>query len=89
MLKIHGLSWSWVFLVSRRVRGQPILGADFISTTKMVLELGSSRCYLAFAPSVCIKFIHYYLSCSQIMPLSSRLPQVQSGKLSPSQRRKL
>jgi hypothetical protein len=66
VLKIHGFSWSWVFLVSRRIYGQPILGADFISATKMVLELGSSRCYFAFAPLV---YIHlnrgsYDLYCS-------------------------
>jgi hypothetical protein len=91
MLKIHGFSWSLVFLVSRRLRSQPILGADFVSTTKMVLELGICRCYFAFAPSVCIKFIqgNYYPSCSQTMFLSSRLPQVQSGKISHSHRGKL
>jgi hypothetical protein len=37
VLKIHGFSWSWVFLVSRRLRDQPILRADFISANKMVL----------------------------------------------------
>ena len=56
-LKIYGFSWPWVFLVSRRLRGQPILGADFISKTKLILELGSSRCRFVFAPSVCISFI--------------------------------
>jgi hypothetical protein len=39
VLKIYRFSWSWVFLVSRRLYDQPIFGADFISATKMVLEL--------------------------------------------------
>ena len=55
-LKTHGFSWTWVFLVSRRLSSQPILGADFISKTKMVLQLGQQKCYFAFAPSVIIKF---------------------------------
>jgi hypothetical protein len=90
-LKIQGFSWSWVFLVSRRVWGQPILGADFISKTKMVLELGKSKCHFDFTPSACIKFNsgNYYPSCSKTTPLSAPLPQAQTGKLSPSQRRKL
>jgi len=53
-LKIHGFSWT--FMVSRRLRSQPILGADFISKTKMVLELGRQMCYFAFAPSVNVQF---------------------------------
>jgi len=38
-LKIHGFS-CMDLLVSRILRSQPILGADFISKTRMVLELG-------------------------------------------------
>jgi len=34
----------------------PFWGVDFISKTKMVLELGRQRCYFAFAPSVTIRF---------------------------------
>ena len=34
-LKIQGFSWTLMFLVSRRLRSQPILGADFISKTKI------------------------------------------------------
>jgi hypothetical protein len=33
ILKIHGFSWPWVFLVSKCLQGQPILGADFITHT--------------------------------------------------------
>jgi hypothetical protein len=29
-LKIQGFSWPWTFLVSKRLRGPPILGADFL-----------------------------------------------------------
>jgi hypothetical protein len=46
VLKIHGFSWSWVLLVSRRLRGQPNLGADFISATKMMLELTAPDAFL-------------------------------------------
>jgi len=56
-LKIQRLSRSWGFLVSKILRSKRILGADFIAKTKLVLELGSSRCYFAFVPSVYIKFI--------------------------------
>ena len=80
-----------MFLVSRWFRGQPILGDDFISTTKLVLELGSSRCHFAFASSVYINFIQGK-DCppfSPYMSLSSRAPQVQMGKVSSSHQGKL
>jgi hypothetical protein len=88
--KIQEFSWSWVFLVSRRLWGQLILGADFVSKSKMVLELRKSKCHFDFVPSTCIKSNseNYYPSCSKTMPLYARLPQVQTGKLSP-QRGKL
>jgi len=56
----------------------------------MVLELGKSKRHFDFAPSVCIKFIsgNYYPSCSKTTPLSPRLPQVQAGMISSSQRGK-
>ena len=90
-LKIHGFSWTWVLLVSRRLRSQPILGADFISETKVVLELGRQRRYFAFAPSVIIRFSQdtYYNLCSLTRPLSTRFPQVHTGKLSSGQRARL
>jgi len=55
-IKIHGFSWKWKFLVSKKLRSQTILGVDFISKTKMILDVGSHQCYFAFAPSVRIKF---------------------------------
>jgi hypothetical protein len=90
-LKIHGFSWPWVFLVSRRLRGQPILGADFISKTKLILELGSTKCRFDFAPSVCIIFIQGRTPPSrlQYVSLTSQAPQVQKGKLFHSQQRRL
>jgi len=90
-LKIHGFSWNWKFLVSRRLQSQPILGVDFISKTKMILELGSQKCYFAFAPSVTIKFCqnNNYMLCSLTRPLSTRFPQVQTGKLSAGQKARL
>jgi len=90
-LKIHGFSWTWMFMVSRRLRSQPILGADFISKTKMVLELGRQMCYFAFAPSVIVRFRqdNYYTSCSLTRSLCTHFPQVQTGKLSSGQRAQL
>ena len=90
-LKIHGFSWTWMFMVSRRLRSQHILGADFISKTNMLLELGRQMCYFAFAPSVSIMFRQgsYYKSCSLTHSLSTRFPQVQTGKLSSGQRAQL
>jgi len=87
-LTIHGFSWIWMCMVSRKLRSQPILGADFISKTKMVLELGRQRCYFAIAPSVINRFRqgNYYTSCSLTRSLSTRFPQVQTGKISSGQR---
>ena len=42
-LKVNGFSWPWRFLVGKRLKGQPILGADFISRSSLVLDLGQSR----------------------------------------------
>jgi hypothetical protein len=90
-LKICMFSWSWVFLVSRRFRGEPILGAHFIFRTKLVLDLGSSRCHFAFALSVRINFIQSKDSPPNFryLTLSSQARQVQMGKVSPFQQRKL
>ena len=84
-LKIHGFSWTWMFLVSRRLRSQPILGADFISKTKIVLELGRQRCYFAFAPSVTIRFRqgNYHTSCSLTRPISTRSPKYKRENVPP------
>ena len=64
---------------------------DFISKTKMILDLGSHQCYFAFAPSVIIKFCQKknYRLCSRTCQLSARSSQVQTGKLSAGQRARL
>ena len=49
-LKIQGFSWRWKFLVSRKLQGSSILGRDFIAKTKMVIDIGNSCLYFAFAP---------------------------------------
>jgi len=79
------------FLLSSRLTSQPILGADFIYKTKMVLELGRQRCYFAFAPSVIIRFRqgNYYTSCSLTRSLSTCFTKVQTGKLSSGERARL
>jgi len=90
-LKIHGFSWTRMFMVSRRLWSQPILKADFMSKTKMLLELGREMCYFAFAPSVIVRFRpdNYYMSCSLTRSPSTRFPQVKTGKLSSGQRAQL
>ena len=66
-----------MFLVSWRLRIQPILVTDFISITKMVLELGRQRCYFAFATSVIIRFRegNYYTPCSKTHPCPRVFPK--------------
>jgi hypothetical protein len=44
-----------MFLVSKKVVGQPILGIDFIAKTKVVLDIGEFRCHFGFAPKVTIQ----------------------------------
>jgi uncharacterized protein YqgC (DUF456 family) len=56
---IRGFSWPWVFLVSKRLLGQLIFGIDFISKTKMVIDIGGSRYHFGFAPAVDIPVISY------------------------------
>jgi hypothetical protein len=60
------------------------LWSIFYMKNQMVRDLGRTRCYFAFAPSVFIKFTQcsYDPSWLQTMSLSSRLPHVQWGKLS-------
>jgi hypothetical protein len=74
----------WTFLVSKKLTGHPILGADFIRKTRMVLELANARCYFDFAPWVRIPFCegHRYSSCASTRSLSLSLPQIQTGHLS-------
>ena len=90
-VKIHGFSWYWTFLVSKRLQGPPILGVDFISRTNLVLDIGSARCHFRFAPGEYISFIRGTgsSSCSQTISLSARSPHIQCGKLSRIQRERL
>jgi hypothetical protein len=90
-LKVQGFSWLWTFLASRNLTGHPILGADFITKTRIVLELVNTRCYFDFAPRVRIPFCGgaRYSSCASTRSLSQSLPQIQMGHLSASQRNKL
>ena len=55
-LRINSFSWSWRFLVGKKLKGQPILGVDFISRSNLVLDLGNSSCYFQFAAGVQIPF---------------------------------
>jgi hypothetical protein len=90
-LKIHGFSWRWRFLVSKKFQGVPILGANFIIKTQMVLDLANARIYFGFAPE---KYIYFskgkgVLSFSHTEPLSAKLPKVQCGRMSASQKAQL
>jgi hypothetical protein len=90
-VKIQGFSWPWVFLVSRRLQGQPKLGVDFIAKTKTVLDIGRKQCYFGFAPQVKISLVKQKgpVRCAQTTPLSSAFPKVKCGKLNVHQRSKL
>jgi hypothetical protein len=55
-VKIYVYTWNWFFLISKNLCGPPILGADFIAATNMILHLAENRCYFAFAPAVGINF---------------------------------
>ena len=50
-LRINKFSWPWRFLVGKKLKGQPILGVDFISRSNLVLDSGKSSCYFRFAVS--------------------------------------
>jgi hypothetical protein len=91
IVKIQGFSWPSVFLVSRRLQGQPILGVDFIAKTKMVLDIGQKQCYFCFAPQVKISLAKQTgpVRCVQTTSVSSAFPQVKCGKLNAHQRSKL
>jgi len=56
-LKIHGFTWQWSFVVSKKLRGPPILAADFMCTTKLVLDFGCSSAHFAFAPQKVIRLV--------------------------------
>jgi hypothetical protein len=77
--------------VSKRLQGPPILGADFIAKTHMVLDLGSSRGYFRFAPEKYIDFLNDKDGTSgvQMNTLSHRSSHVECGPLSASQRSKI
>ena len=91
ILKIGRFPWPWIFLVSKRLQGQPILGADFIAKTSLVLDLGQSKAYFRFAPQEYVNFLGSkggsQYSCTT--SLSSRFAHVQCGKLSKRQRGQL
>ena len=70
-------------MVSKRLRGDPILGADFMSKTGMVLDLANARLHFAFAPQ---KFIPLALSkekvaCFQTLPLLDSWSKVEHSYL--------
>jgi hypothetical protein len=90
-VKLYAFSWTWVFLVSRVLCGPPILGADFIASTRLIPELGRKRCYFAFAPAVGINFIQNQQpsSCLQTQAILPGLGKVQLEELTPTQKDKL
>ena len=90
-LKINQYSWPWRFLVGKRLQGRPILGADFISRSQLVLDLGQSRCYFRFASEGKIPFIrdNRRMSGVSTIQLPDGLPRFQCGDLSNIQKRKL
>jgi hypothetical protein len=79
------------FSLSKKLQGAPILCADFIRKTQMVLDLAKARISFGFAPE---KYVYFCKGkggslCLQTQPLSSKLPKVQCGKMSVSQKAQL
>jgi len=56
-LKIEGFSWVWNFLVAKDLCFPVILGADFIRSTGLILDLGRGQCFFRFARRVSIVFV--------------------------------
>jgi hypothetical protein len=50
LVKIGLFTWKWNFLVSKNIQGMPIWGADFMSKTRMILDLAKQRCFFGFFP---------------------------------------
>jgi len=90
-LRINKFSWPWRFLVGKKLKGQPILGVDFISRSNLVLELEKFSCYFRFAAGVQIPFCKSteILSLLYNICLDNKLPPVQCGKRSPRQKKEL
>jgi hypothetical protein len=90
-LKIHGFSWNWKLLVSRKLCGRPILGMDFISRNKLVLDFGEGKCYFGFAPAVKIPLVmpRRGVGCSQTTVRSGEHgPEFRCGTLNAQHRAK-
>jgi hypothetical protein len=90
-IKIQGFSWTWKFLVSKKLQRQPILGVDFITRNKLVLDIGTMKCHFGFAPRVQVPLImpKGSVKCSQTTLRLGRFPNVRCGSLNPQQRGRL
>jgi transposase InsO family protein len=91
-LKIQGFTWKWKFLVSTKLRGQPLLGMDFISQNKVVLDFGNRQCHFGFAPTVSIPLLKPKVGvwCAQtIVRGSEGGPEFRCGALNFQQRAQL
>ena len=90
-LRINKFSWPWRFLVGKKLKGQPILGVDFISRSNLVLDLGKSSCYFRFAAGVQIPFCESAGRSSSLYNIcvDNNSPAVQCGKISPRQKKEI
>jgi hypothetical protein len=88
VLKILGFSWKWKFLVSANLTGSPILGADIISKSRVVMDLARDKCHFDFQPRIKIPFCRRrgYTWCAARAAFSKRFPQIKTGHLSGPQR---
>lgn len=58
-IKFSGLSWSYTFLIARRVPFQVVLGADFIAHAHLIVDIHEGIVRPKFATSIDIKMIPY------------------------------
>lgn len=57
-MKLEGFAWRWKFLVSHELGLDCILGADFIKSTGLILDLTSSKVFFKFHRSISIPLVN-------------------------------
>jgi hypothetical protein len=91
IVKIQGFSWNWSFLVSRKLQGVPILGADFLGRTQMILDFSRGRLHFGFAPREYVRFLkdEGRPVCLQVKDTHGSLSKIKCGEMSVEQKDRL
>jgi transposase InsO family protein len=67
--KIEEFSWNWKFLVADKLGVECILGADFITHSRMIIDLSQRRGVFAFNRNVPFKLAGTALEATQILEI--------------------